>query len=145
MLSCPRLLLPFGSDGSLYRRLGSTLGRIPRETLPSNRSRVEGVLSYHHESTQIIRVGSLRRCRNLSLKVLCSLLSNGGLSVLVLAIDDFIFSLASCTEEPFCVAGRSLYFRYTFYFQDSSVGEHSSDFLKVCGITALETVETEPS
>ncbi|GKE91872.1 hypothetical protein Tco_1572967 [Tanacetum coccineum] len=42
MLSCPRLLLPFGYDGSLCRRPGSTLGRIPRMTLPSNRSRAEG-------------------------------------------------------------------------------------------------------
>ncbi|GKB94573.1 hypothetical protein Tco_0980710 [Tanacetum coccineum] len=41
-LSCPHLPLPFGSDGSLCRHLGSTFGGIPRGILPSNQSRAEG-------------------------------------------------------------------------------------------------------
>nr|GEW74123.1 retrovirus-related Pol polyprotein from transposon TNT 1-94 [Tanacetum cinerariifolium] len=44
MLSCPRLLLPFKYDGSLYRHLGSTLDEILRETLPSNQSRPTSLL-----------------------------------------------------------------------------------------------------
>nr|GEX75001.1 hypothetical protein [Tanacetum cinerariifolium] len=70
MLSCPRLLLPFKSDGSLYRHLGSTLDEILRETLPSNQSRVE--------------VAS----------------SNGDYLFWVLAVDDYLlFSINSCVEN----------------------------------------------
>ncbi|GJY08322.1 hypothetical protein Tco_0375376 [Tanacetum coccineum] len=32
MLFCPRLLLPFRSDGSLYRHPGSSLNGIPKST-----------------------------------------------------------------------------------------------------------------
>ncbi|GJR94886.1 hypothetical protein Tco_0267060 [Tanacetum coccineum] len=42
MMSCLRLLLPFGSDDSLCRRPGSTLGGIPRGTLLLNQSQAEG-------------------------------------------------------------------------------------------------------
>ncbi|GKB91180.1 hypothetical protein Tco_0963452 [Tanacetum coccineum] len=46
MLSCPCLLLPFRSDGSLCRHPISTLGGIPRRTLPSNQSRAEGLATH---------------------------------------------------------------------------------------------------